>query len=62
MEEIKELVFLLAIGSLIIIPIGAYLDARIIKLHSAKQYLAICTWEYSIFVLGLVTGILFMWK
>jgi len=54
----EVLAIVLVLGGLIIIPLRAYLDFKIVKLHTYKQFFGICTWEYSIFLIGLVAGVL----
>ena len=47
---------IMLIGMLIVVPIGAYLDMRFVKLNSFQVYLWICLWEYAIFWTGVFIG------
>lgn len=50
-----DYMWLLFLG-LVAIPVGAYLDAKVVKLHSFKQYLFICTWEAGLMFFGFFVG------
>lgn len=54
----KKLNIILLIGALPIIMAGAYLDATLEGYRTFWSYVYICTWEYMIFWLGMVVGVM----
>jgi hypothetical protein len=53
MDKLEKIML---IGMLILIPLGAYLDLLLVGVHSFKQYLFICLWEYALFWTGIFVG------
>ena len=47
---------IMLIGMFIIVPLGAYLDFKLVKMNGFWNYVYICLWEYSIFWMGLFIG------
>ncbi len=58
MIDLKNIHYYLLILAIPLILIGAWLDTIFLSIHSFKQYVYICVWEYSILWFGVLIGVI----